>query len=262
MINGTIPLGGTIAPTSTADIYGTHLSLFGIGGSVEVATNTERDAIPVGTTMNAEDPLGLSSGRRRLGMKVTVADGYITYTLGKATKTEWDALDDAGKVSHLNDPTNWVTPIRANTFTNIADGASSPASPILGDTIYSEADETLYLYIKAGTQSIWYDISSVGNGVPRPESKIANFEIVQGGNYFVDTSNGSIDATLAAGVVSFSVADFNDTWTDANELKITIGADSFIFNLNDAGKKFDIFKDGSTFRVYSSLGEFITLGNI
>jgi len=42
----TVPIGGTIGPTSTSDTYPTHFDTFGFGGLRVVADIAARDAIP------------------------------------------------------------------------------------------------------------------------------------------------------------------------------------------------------------------------
>ena len=59
-IPGTIPLGGTIAPTDSEDVYATHISNYGQGGVHHAADIAARDAI--------------TAGRRVEGMICTVAD--------------------------------------------------------------------------------------------------------------------------------------------------------------------------------------------
>ena len=86
--------------------HGSHYSFLGTGGYVEVFTIAERNAIPVGEIINDE---GLSSGRRRLGMRVYIIDTKETFILGaETTETAWNALNEAGKIAFLLDNNNWI----------------------------------------------------------------------------------------------------------------------------------------------------------
>ena len=84
-------VGAMIAPTDSADIYGTHNSLWGRGGFREVLNTTARNAIP---------PL-----RRVMGMLVYCTADSTTYQLrGDTTNASWQVYklgkcvpDSAGK---------------------------------------------------------------------------------------------------------------------------------------------------------------------
>lgn len=86
-IPGTIPLGGTIAPTDTTDVYPTHISNYEQGGVHHVATIAERDAI--------------TAERRMAGMLCTVAnDGNgnpkIYQLVGGVDNANWQELSTGG----------------------------------------------------------------------------------------------------------------------------------------------------------------------
>jgi len=98
-------------PTSSTK-FGTHFSHFGIGGYVEVPTIAFRDAIPIGSEMNADK---LSSGRRKLGMVVYVYNEQKFYQLlpkhsatsggtpgALVTLTQWNAASNAQRMVWLD----------------------------------------------------------------------------------------------------------------------------------------------------------------
>lgn len=92
-IPGTIPLGGTIAPTDSEDVYGTHIANFGRGGVHHVATLAERNAI--------------TAERRVEGMLCTVADGgsgnpIIYQLVGGTDNANWKELETGGGGTPLN----------------------------------------------------------------------------------------------------------------------------------------------------------------
>ena len=125
---GAFELNGFIYVPSEDSAYGLFPSELIIGGYQEYATLSDRDSIPVKTdgVTNGEaiGPDGISSGRRKIGMKVFVFDpegngsvGAKQYILlpkgyfgneGFNGLAEWNALSDANKIVLL-DPTASVT---------------------------------------------------------------------------------------------------------------------------------------------------------
>jgi hypothetical protein len=99
-------LASPVVNGSTGDTYGTHYSILGVGGYQEVLTLAQRDAIPV-NVINGLDSDDLSSGRRRLGMLVYVAQTNIVYQLN-IPYTTWNALSESNKVSALANNANWI----------------------------------------------------------------------------------------------------------------------------------------------------------
>jgi hypothetical protein len=106
-IQGTVPVGGSFAPTDPADSFGTHNDKWGVGGYRIVKTITDRDAIPVNESnlLNLDD--ALASGRRKLGMMVYVSDEAKLYVLTIAQAT-WDGYTESQKVTALATNTNFV----------------------------------------------------------------------------------------------------------------------------------------------------------
>lgn len=87
-IPGTIPLGGTIAPTDSEDVYATHIANYGFGGLHHVDTIAERNAI--------------TAERRVEGMLCTVNDSDgagkpAAYQLvGGTENTNWEEFSGGG----------------------------------------------------------------------------------------------------------------------------------------------------------------------
>ena len=106
-IQGTVPVGGSFAPTDSADSFGTHNDKWGIGGYRIVKTIADRDAIPINESnlLNLDD--ALASGRRKLGMMVYVSDDNKLYVLTIAQAT-WDGYTESQKVTALADDDNFV----------------------------------------------------------------------------------------------------------------------------------------------------------
>lgn len=91
---------------SELDKYGTHYSILGVGGYMEVETIQDRNNIPVDTNKGL-DYDGLSSGQRRLGMLVKVLEEDEVYELFIEYST-WTSLTDSEKVDELNNNNNWL----------------------------------------------------------------------------------------------------------------------------------------------------------
>jgi hypothetical protein len=106
-IQGTVPVGGSFAPTDPADSFGTHNDKWGIGGYRIVKNLEDRALIPVNESglLNLDDPL--ASGRKKLGMMVYVSDEAKFYVLTIDTAT-WDGYTEEEKVTALADDTNFV----------------------------------------------------------------------------------------------------------------------------------------------------------
>jgi len=103
--NGTL-LSSPIVRGSSGDTYGTHYSVLGVGGYLEVETTADRDILPV-DSVKGLDYDGLSTGQRRLGMLVKVLSEDKTYEL-KIPYSTWSGLTETQKVSGLTDNGNWV----------------------------------------------------------------------------------------------------------------------------------------------------------
>lgn len=99
-------LASPVVNGSSGDTYGTHYSVLGIGGYIEVNTINDRNNIPV-NTVNGLDFDGLSSGRRRYGMLVNVVSLNKVYKL-TPLYSSWLTYNSSQKVAALNDNNNWV----------------------------------------------------------------------------------------------------------------------------------------------------------
>lgn len=107
--NGTL-LASPIVRGSSGDTYGTHYSVLGVGGYLEVETIADRDILPVDTVKELDFD-GLSSGQRRLGMLVKVVSEDKTYELKipYSTWTGWTGTTgETQKVNALNNNSYWT----------------------------------------------------------------------------------------------------------------------------------------------------------
>lgn len=99
-------LASPIVKGSNTSKYGTHYSVLGVGGYMEVESVTDMNNIPVDTNKGL-DYDGLSSGQRRLGMLVKVLEENLIYELF-IEYSIWITLTDQQKVDALNNNSNWV----------------------------------------------------------------------------------------------------------------------------------------------------------
>jgi hypothetical protein len=100
-------LASPIVRGSSGDTYGTHHSVLGVGGYMEVNTLAERNAIPV----DPNNGIGfddISSGQRRLGMLVHVFEENIIYHLHPdVSYAVWQGYSSLQKLNALADNNNW-----------------------------------------------------------------------------------------------------------------------------------------------------------
>ena len=98
-------LASPIVRGSSGDTYGTHHSVLGVGGYMEVKTIEDRDALPISdpAVLNYD---GISSGQRRLGMLVYVHETDIIYKLN-VPYTTWTGHTLTEKLEALSGETNW-----------------------------------------------------------------------------------------------------------------------------------------------------------
>ena len=111
-----IPGTELASPITTGDdgvLYGTHYSYQGIGGYQEFLTIAQRNSIPVDNSngLNAD---GLSSGRRRLMMKVFIYETQLEYQL---QVLNWNTLTTTQRLAALGDNTNWKVVVSGVTYT-------------------------------------------------------------------------------------------------------------------------------------------------
>jgi hypothetical protein len=109
---GTV-LASPIVNSSSGDTYGTHHSVLGVGGYMEVKTTNERDSIPMDSIFPTIYFDGISSGRRRLGMLVHVLEDDIIYQLhpkvggNYVTYSTWTGYTDTQKYTALSGNSGW-----------------------------------------------------------------------------------------------------------------------------------------------------------
>ena len=82
-IPGSVPLTGKVAPTDTTDTFATHVGIYGEGGYMTVADQTEREAI--------------TTERRKQGMAVFQNDTNEMYILQDGvTNADWVLFSGGG----------------------------------------------------------------------------------------------------------------------------------------------------------------------
>ena len=134
-------LASPVVRGSSGDTYGTHHSILGVGGYMEVNSITERNALPV-DTVNGIGYDGISSGQRRIGMLVYVHEDDTIYQL-KISQSTWNGLTNAGKITALGNNSNWEV------FVTGEDQAAT------GEKIVREFTQTTHGFVKGDV--IGYD---------------------------------------------------------------------------------------------------------
>ena len=85
-IPGSVPLTGKVAPTDTTDTFATHMDIYGEGGYMTVADQTEREAI--------------TTERRKQGMAVYQNDTNVLYVLKDGvTNSDWVIFFGGGSLA-------------------------------------------------------------------------------------------------------------------------------------------------------------------
>ena len=166
-IQGTVPVGGSFAPTDAADSFGTHNDKWGVGGYRIVKTIADRDNIPVNESnlLNLDD--NLASGRRKLGMMVYVSDEnkFYVLTIDQAT---WEGYNEGQKVAALEDNNNFIEFVGGEgsgvLYGNATNGGSGNdyTATIGTATSYTEGDSYLIKFDANNTSSSRININDIG----------------------------------------------------------------------------------------------------
>jgi hypothetical protein len=91
------------------------------------------------------------------------------------------------------------------------------------------------------------------------EINTSNFIAESGRNYKVDTSGGTVTASVHPTVKSLFIGDYELTWSNSNPFILDFGAlGTLQFGTAQKGKKLEVIQHGATYRVYDSNGAFIS----
>ena len=204
-------LASPIVRGSSGDTYGTHHSVLGVGGYMEVSTLAQRDALPV-DTVNGIYYDGLSSGQRRLGMLVHVFSNNIIYHLQpNVTYATWTGYTSGQKVAALADNLNWNVFLTSGGTTtaseNISKNFFQATHGFTGGTVIGY-NGTNYTRVNSGTANTVEPLGIVSQKIDAD-----NFRLTYAGYInttgFRDYSGG----TLKAGTTYYLA-----TGTSANNL--------------------------------------------
>lgn len=88
---------------------------------------------------------------------------------------------------------------------------------------------------------------------------------IDGGTYYVDCTANEVTLTVGSDVKAFTVHDYGNTYTDANNFIVDIGdnagVDQFIFHSASAGVSYSFVRDGTSgFRAYAPDGTITIVG--
>ena len=180
---------GTLVPStivrgSSGDTYGTHHSVLGVGGYMELKTLSERDAIPIDNT-NGLYSDKISSGQRRIGMLVHVFELKTVYQLlPPYTYSQWNSLTDSAKLGQIANNNNWITFITYSGGTTPTENISKNIYQIthgfvLGDVIGYNGSQ--YVKVSSSTALTIEPLGMVSNIID-----VNNFRITYSG--YIDTT--------------------------------------------------------------------------
>lgn len=143
---------------SPNSVFGTHHSVLGVGGYMEVKKLVDRNKIPV-DVVNGIYYDNMSSGQRRIGMLVYVHETDIIYQLRSSVPYNiWDSTSHSSslKMAILADNNNWVNLLNTSGFTVNGSKISKKFTQtthgfVVGDVI--GYDRTGGLFIKSSSSN-------------------------------------------------------------------------------------------------------------
>ena len=198
-------LASPVVRGSAADTYGTHHSVLGVGGYMELKTVAERNALPI-SDPGALTYDGIASGQRRLGMLVYVHETDTIYKLD-IPYTTWNGYNLTQKLDALENNSNW-TPLDLG-------------GDISGDRIESTLTQTGHGFVIGDV------IGHNGSFYLKVDSDIANSVEPLGivsevnGDEFVVVYSGYIDTTSIVDEGSLMLSDGTLYYLSEIEGKIT-----------------------------------------
>jgi len=203
-IPGSVPLTGKVAPTDTTDTFATHVDIYGEGGYMTVADQTEREAI--------------TTERRKQGMAVFQNDTNEMYILQDGvTNADWVLFSGGGGGSgDMQDVFDNSTPNVIATDTSKTLSLRAGATNILTDTASGGSGEiTIQSDNLINTKAIDTAVSSdrfseVSAGINQGISG-ATSKLTSRGSQF----DGFITTTVSASKVQSSIIYSNQLYLDA-----------------------------------------------
>ena len=108
--------------------------------------------------------------------------------------------------------------------------------------------------IMSGKQLEYFPV----NYAAEVEVYTSNFVARSGRSYKIDTSGGSVVATVHPTVKSVTIGDFDDTWDNVNSFTLDFDSlGTLTFNTPNKGLRLEVIKYNNTYRVYNGEGRFI-----
>lgn len=83
-----------------------------------------------------------------------------------------------------------------------------------------------------------------------------DYTVQNGEALIVDTSNDRVQIDVPDGCNYFTVADYNNTWTDTRRVRVDVGTDAAVFGLDARGLKYEFKREGTNFIVRTSTNEY------
>jgi hypothetical protein len=198
---------------------------------------------------------------------VTVATTADTQTLTNKTLsspvitgtiTANGSVGTAGQALVSNGSGVYFTTISSTATTNISD--SAPALPAAGDLWFDSTDGSLNIYYNDGTSSQW--VSAISNQTDAAYIvKTANYTATNRDHILADTTGGAFTITLPASpAIGHNVVLYDNNSWGTNNLTVarngnTIETLADDFTLDVSSIKVEFIYNGSTWQIYSSLGQ-------
>lgn len=156
-IPGSVPLTGKVAPTDTTDTFATHIDIYGEGGYMTVADQTEREAI--------------TTERRKQGMAVYQNDTNEMYILQNGvTNADWVLFSGGGGGGDLQ---------------SVMDAGSSATG--LTDQVDIETSDLMFLQsgsaITLTTDDFNMSVAGSSNPIVGDELQVTNVFTLSGNTY-------------------------------------------------------------------------------
>lgn len=262
--------GALSGNASTATTLQTARNINGVsfnGSSDITITAANPNALTIGTglsgtsyngsaavTIAIDSTVATLSGSQTLTNK-TISGGILTGTL-----TANSSVGSAGQVLTSTGTGIYWANAASGPAGVVSVSDTAPGSPTSGDLWFDSTDASFNIYYSDGTSSQW--INAVNNqNDPVFRVKTANYTASNRDQIIADTSAGSFTITLPASPISgTAVTIFDNASWGVNNLTIARNgstiegiADDFVLDVSSI--KVEFIYNGSTWQVYSSIGQ-------
>jgi hypothetical protein len=256
---------GTLSPSYGGTGVNNGAKTITIGGNFSTAnsfTTSGNFALTLTQTAATSVTLPTTGTLATLGGSETLTSKTLSSATLSGTLTANGSVGTAGQVLSSNATgVYWATVSGGGgggSAVSVSDTA--PASPVSGDLWFDSTDGTLNLYYNDGTSSQW--VSAINNqAYSAYVTKTVNYTAINRDNILADTTAGSFTITLPASpALGHSVVIYDNGSWGTNNLTIgrnlnTIEGIADDFTLDISSIKVEFIYNGSTWQIYSSIGQ-------